>query len=335
MKTPVFQIYKAGVNLMGSMAPWFLGAGLVDEVGIKNDELTVTVNDEMRRLPLPRADDVIFPRAGYAETTVSGLGAYKVQRWATGWQPGGAEVMVMTARAVSYTGEVKAGGIKHYDDTTLGDILGDTAKAASLTLSIDPELADIAIDYALRWEASPIDFAVRLAGEYGGIVKPGGERLAVVQRGSGKSASGGPLPTINVTRFGSSGWHIEGEPRPQQGEIAAPWQDGGSGQRKVEKESTGRKGPVHSLIHARASRAAAKAAAAAKSRELNMMNASGFFIVEFDPSYSAGALVRATGFGEGVDGTWPSERISTEWSKSAPVLSTIDVTAKPEGEGVE
>lgn len=331
MKTPVFQLFKGDTNLMGSMAPYFLGAGLTDEVGIQNDQLQVFLNDEGRQLPLPREGDLLKPWAGYVETRVLPLGAFKVERYGLGWEPGGAEAMVMTARAVTYTGEVKAGGTMHFDNKSLADILGEAARSAGLALAIDPQLAEVRIPYTLRWEASPIDFASRLAAEHGGIVKPGGEKLAVVRRGAGTDAAGAELPRIRVTRVGSSGWNIEGEPRPRFGKVAAAWQDPASGRRKLAEKSAGSEGPTNNLIHPRATKAEAEAAAEARARELNTLTGAGFFVTEFDPTYSAGALVEASGFGEGIDGVWPSERISTSWEKGAPVLSTIDVTAKPEG----
>ncbi|WP_200837961.1 contractile injection system protein, VgrG/Pvc8 family, partial [Starkeya nomas] len=225
---------------------------------------------------------------------------------------------------------VKAGGTQHFDDMSLADILSDVARSAGLTLAIDPQLAEVRIPYSLRWEASPIDFASRLAAEHGGIVKPGGEKLSVVRRGAGTDASGADLPRIRVKRIGSGGWNIEGEPRPRFGEVGAAWQDPKTGRRQIAKQKAGQSGPVHNLIHPRATEAEAEAAAEARARELNTQTASGFFVTEFDPTFSAGAIVEASGFGEGVDGEWPSERISTSWEKGSPVLSTIDVTAKPD-----
>ncbi|WP_159602037.1 hypothetical protein, partial [Starkeya nomas] len=144
MLTPIFQIYKGGENLMGSMASYFLGASLNDEVGLQNDELQVFANDDHRQLPLPREGDLLHPYAGYLETHVLPLGAFKVERWGTGWD-GGTEKMVMTARAVTYAGKVKAGGTQHFDDMSLADILSDVARSAGLTLAIDPQLAEVRI----------------------------------------------------------------------------------------------------------------------------------------------------------------------------------------------
>jgi hypothetical protein len=209
------------------------------------------------------------------------------------------------------------------------------AEATALWLNTSP--VAIGLKGEGLWQAMPlpdgahIDFASRLAAEHGGIVKPGGERLAVVRRGAGTDAAGAELPRIRVTRMGSSGWNIEGEPRPRFGKVAAAWQDPASGRRKLAEKDAGSEGPTNNLIHPRATKAEAEAAAQARARELNTLTGAGFFVTEFDPTYSAGALVEASGFGEGIDGVWPSERISTSWEKGTPVLSTIDVTAKPEG----
>jgi phage protein D len=189
------------------------------------------------------------------------------------------------------------------------------------------------VPYALRWEASPIDFATRIAQEHGGIVKAAGGRLAVVKKGSGKGAGGSALPIIRVTRLGSSGWHVESEPRPRQGEVTATWIDPATGERKAETKSTGQDGPKHTLIHPRASQAEAEAAAGARATELNMLTGKGHFIVPFNPANVAGAMVQASGFGDGVDGTWWSESISTTWAPGQPSLSTINVTADPSGTG--
>lgn len=239
----------------------------------------------------------------------------------------------MTARAATMTGDIKALGSRHWDDATLGDILEETAKAGGLRLAIDPDLARIRLPYTLRWEASPSDFATRLVGEYGGAVKPDGEKLAVVKKGSGKGAGGAALPVIRVQRLGCNGWHIEGDPRPRPGEVRSAWQDPKTGRRKLANANTGRKGPAHTLIHPRASEAEADAAAEAQARDTNMLSGGGFFRVPFNPAHVAGAQVIASGFGEGVDGTWPSESIETTWAKGTPTLSTINVTAEPDGEG--
>lgn len=317
---------------MQGMAPYFISATYNDEAGLENDTLEVVLADRSRELPLPTEDDILVAFGGYAETRVAMLGTFKVNKWGGGWEPGNPETMTMTARAATFTSEVKALGSKHWDDETLGGILKETASAAGLTLAIDPELAQVKLDYALRWEASPIDFATRLAEEHGGLVKAAGGRLAVVKKGSGKGANGAELPIIRVRRLGSSGWHVDSEPRPRQGTVNAAWHDPATGRRQIETEETGRKGPIFTLIHPRASKEEAKDAAKAKARELNMLTGSGHFIVPFDPANVAGAFVEAEGFGEGIDGRWISDSISTTWAKDQASLSTINVKAKPEGD---
>ena len=225
------------------------------------------------------------------------------------------------------------GGLKHWDDAKLGEVLEDTAKAAKLSLAIDPELAKVKLPFVLRWENSPIDFAHRIAAEAGGIVKPAGEKLVVTKRGSGKSASGSELPPILISRIGCSGWRIKGEPRPRHSSVVASWHDPKSGKRKSVRYSTGSKGPVHTLLHPRPSEDEAKRAAEARGRELNMLTGGGHFTMAYNPAWSAGAKVIASDFGDGIDGEWCSESISTTWAKGSPGLSTITVKAKPEGKG--
>ena len=328
--TPVLKIMKGDTDLMKGMLPYFVSATFTDNAGETDDEFEIELEDGFRQIPIPQEDDLLIVFAGWRETGVPMIGAFKVNGWETGCEQG-PETIKITARAATMAGEFKAGGLKHWHDSTLGQILEDTAKAAKLSLVIDPELAKVKLPYALRWEASPIDFANRLAAEAGGIAKPGGQKLAVTKRGSGKGADGGELPPIKITRIGCSGWRIRGEPRPRHGKVEASYHDPKTGKRKSIRYSTGSKGPTHTLLHPRASEDEAKRAAEAHSRKLNMLTGGGHFIWPYEPSWSAGAKVIASGFGDGVDGTWLSESIATTWAKGQPVLSTITVKAPAEG----
>lgn len=185
------------------------------------------------------------------------------------------------------------------------------------------------IDYVARWEASPQDFATRLAEEHGATAKPGGGKLSIVVKGSGKGAAGEDLPPILVTRRGSLGWSISGEPRPRFGKVTASWHDPKDGRSKTVEASTGKDGPAHAIIHPRASEAEAKAAAKAKARELTMLTGSGHFVEIYDPARSAGAFVQASGYGDGIDGRWVSETIDTTFDKDGGAIQVINVKAPP------
>lgn len=331
--TPIIQVWKGGADLLaGPMAAYFLRATFTDHAGDENDTLEIELDDDWRQIPLPTEDDLLVAIAGWAERGVAMLGAFKINDWETGCE-NGPETMVIKARAATMTGDVKAGGLKHWDDKTLREVLGDTAKAAGLSLAIDPALASVKLPYVLRWEASPIDFATRVAAEAGGIVKPAGEKLAVTKRGSGKGAGGAELPPIAITRIGCPGWRIHGTPRPRHGKVVAAWHDPKTGRRKTVDHETSRKGPTHTLLHPRPSEDEAKRAAEARATELTMATGGGHFLMPFDPAFSAGAKVIASGFGDGVDGVWLSESIATTWAKGQPVLSTINVTADPAAKG--
>lgn len=332
--TPIIQVWKGGADLLaGPMGAYFLRATFHDAAGGENDTFEVELDDNYRQIPLPQEDDMLAPIAGYLETGVAALGQFKVNDWETGCE-NGPETIVIKARAATMTGEIKAGGLKHFDDKTLREVLEDTAKGAGLSVAIDPALASIKLPYVLRWEASPIDFATRIAAEAGGIVKPAGGKLTVTKRGSGKGVGGSELPPILVTRIGSAGWRINGTPRPRQGKVVAAWLDPKTGRRKtVDHKGGSGKGPQHTLLHPRPSEDEAKRAAEARATELTMATGGGHFIVPFDAANSAGAKVIASGFGDGIDGTWFSESIETTWAKGQPVLSTITVTANPDGKG--
>lgn len=327
---PVLQILKGGADLMPGLAPYFIRASISDSVGLENDTLEIELDDRGRQIPLPKEGDELTALAGYAETGVSAAGIYVVQGWQSGWQ-GGPETMIMQARAASLATATKAGGRKHYDEQTLEQIFRDVANEMGLSLVMDAALSAVKLDWLARWEASPQDFATRLAEEHGAVAKPGGGKLSVAKRGSGKAASGEDLPVIHVQRRGSLGWSISGEPRPRVGKVVACWHDAKTGKSQTVDASTGKDGPTHTIIHPRASEEEAKAAAEAKARELTMLTGSGHFIETYDPIRSAGAKVVASGYGPGIDGTWVSETIETTFDKDGGAIQVINVKAPPGG----
>jgi phage protein D len=111
--TPVFRLYKGSTDLMVGMAPYFISATYTDEAGVTNDALEVVLADAARRLPLPTEDDLLAAFGGYVPSPIAMLGTFKVQGWAADWQPGNPETLTMTARAATFTGEIKAFGSKH------------------------------------------------------------------------------------------------------------------------------------------------------------------------------------------------------------------------------
>lgn len=327
--TPIIQILKGGADLMPTMAPYFIRATLSDAVGTENDRLEVELDDAGGQIPLPLEDDELTVLAGQVETGVSVAGVFKVQGWRSGWS-GGAETMTMTARAASLTQKGKAGGVKHWDQASLASIFGEIAGDLGLSAMVDPDIGSRVLDWAARWEASPMDFATRLAGEQGAAVKPAGGRLAVVKRGSGRDAGGAELPTILVMRAGSLGWDGSGEPRPRFSAVVASWHDPQDGKRKTISQATGKAGHAHVLIHGRPSEAEARQAAESRARELTMLTGSAEFTVVYDPANSAGAFVAASGFRTGIDGRWVSETIETTFDKKGGAISTIRCKVPPD-----
>lgn len=326
---PIIQILKGGSDLMPGLAPYFIRATISDAVGVENDSLEIELDDAGGQIPLPQEDDELTVLAGFAETGVALAGIYKVQGWSAGGGGGGPETFTMTARAASLSQKAKAGGVKHWDDQSLQDIFSDIASDLGLKLAIDPDIASRVLPWLARWEASPIDFATRLAAEIGAAVKPAGGRLAVVKRGSGRDASGADLPVIRVTKLGSGGWQGQGEPRPRFSDVVSSYHDPKDGKRKTVRHATGKEGPVHSILHPRASEDEAKEAAKAKARDLTMQTGSVSFTEIYNPAYSAGAFVEAVGFRDGLAGRWVSETIETTFDKDGGAISVINCKAAP------
>lgn len=120
---------------------------------------------------------------------------------------------------------------------TAGDIFKRIAAKAGTTAIVDPELAKIKLPYRLRWKQQAGDFAEELAQELGGTLKLAGGHMAVLKRGSGRSASGAALAPIIVPFSEDYGFSITVEQRGLYAEADGGWFDTNAG---IEQMATGK-----------------------------------------------------------------------------------------------
>lgn len=101
-----------------------------------------------------------------------------------------------TATAMDTTKKPKEGQQRHFDDSTVEDILKEAGKTAGITqVEVDPSLASIRRKYFEMRDESFIHMGERLAREIGGNFRIKGAK-AIMSRGASPSrATPPPFPT--------------------------------------------------------------------------------------------------------------------------------------------
>ncbi len=262
-----------GENMITAWGSKLIGVRLIDRLDGQVDEAIFRFTRKPPYMPIPGVDTPYVVYAGWSETGMAITGYYTFQRTHIFGEPKRGQELHLICRAGDLIDKLKAVDSQHFDKenghTTLGDIFNTLFKSTGKKVTVHPDIASRPIPgaYELRWNESAMDFAMRLAEDHGGIVKPAGDGIIVLKAGSGESASGTPLPTIRIPFDENYGFDVEIEPRFDYAKVSASWLDIDKGTLEREDKTSRDKGASDALPHPFASKEAAKAAADAVSAE--------------------------------------------------------------------
>ncbi|WP_336798863.1 phage late control D family protein [Kaistia sp. MMO-174] len=326
---PYLQVLADGRPVNGLFYSALKKATIRDEAGQESDSFEVEFDNAAATIALPREGTILSPSGGFLGQAYTSFGDFKVAGYEIGRSPSDGRYLRMTARPADLREDLKEPLSEHWDDQTLGGVLGELAERHGLTLAIDQALASVEIPYLARVEQSAIDLVTRLADRYGATAKPAGGRLVFVKRG-GTTASGQSLPAIVVRETDCSEWRIEAKPRPQFGGVRAGWLDREKGIR-MEERTEGGDGPFSMLRPLFATKEEAQAAAQSKLTALNRATGSGSLTLAIGrPSARAEADVKLIGFGDGANGKWRASSLEHVFAGDG-YQTTVDFEAAEDG----
>lgn len=333
-RRPLLEVRNgSGKDVLPGLEGLWISVQTTDKAGKESDEAKIVTIGPPSKLALPKRGDPFDILMGWADEGLVLQGRFTFQKAQAIGTPERGHTLVLTFRAADFVDKLKGQGREHYDDTTFGDLMEQIAGKAGLQAQVDPALAKIKLGYRVRWDQSLIDFGTEIAEELGATLKPAGGKLVAMKRGGGKSGSGQALEPILIQFDEDFGYEIDIEPRPEAGKVAAAWQDGKSGERKLKSKATGRDGPTKILAHPFRSEEDAEEAAEAEGYESDNASGSGHFETVGLPRARAEAPVIASGYGPLIDGKWKAETVEKTVTSKGGFLTTVRVTAGTDKKG--
>lgn len=333
--TPQISVKVNGKDVSDGFYGRLVEATIRDEEGQNTDKLTIKLDDDQNAIEIPAEGAMLAVSLGYRETGLVSMGLFEFQSYGIEGDEEGEFVVLQAESASLQKGGEKAGGRESFEGKTFGEIARDLAKREGLQAVIDAKLEKIKVPYIARIGQSPLDFLTRLADRHNGVLKRAGGKLAISERGSGKSAGGSQVPPILISRSRDvvKDWNITSDPRPRYGEVQAAWIDQKTGKREVEKAETGFDGPKHPLRHPFPTKEEAKSAAEAEAARLSTATGQGHFTLYGRPEASAGADVIASGFRAEARGPWrcPAVDHTFRSGRSGGYLTKVEVKAPEKG----
>jgi phage protein D len=321
-----------GINA-GVVDDRLLRIEIVDEEGLKSDGVKIELDNRFPHIQRPQTGQQITAGIGYGSGSEV-LGEYLVDHVEMKLKP---DEIHIRGKAADMKGPLKEQKDRHWDEKTLGDIVGGIAGEHGLTPRISPALASVKLPYLGQSEESDIHLLTRIAARNDALFSIKQGNLVFVKRGEGTTASGQAIPAIIVRpemiiEQGS----VTFQDRPVHKEVSAKYHDSATGETVEELMSTNQPGATarYKIRQPFANKEEASAAADSKARQLNRGKGSASLTIFGDPSIIAGAPLQFSGFGydEDIADEWIVKRVTHTLDNSG-FRSQVECEVKGDSSG--
>ncbi len=274
---------------------------ITDREGIGSDSLDLVFNDPEPRFMSPRrgAEVSVTIKSGF---TSSFVGTYIIDRVEFACLP---YTITVRGHSADLRSEMKANQTKHWDNTSVKDIVEEKAGDYGLQSKISDAVSGHVYEWIGQQDESDLNFLDRLAQRHGALFTIKNGTLLWLERGTGKTADGTAIPAspIFVASIVEGSCRVSETDVDRFAKVKAYWHDRKGAQRRevvvdADPEASGERvlrDPYSSIEEAEY---AAKAAAREMLRGLIETSCS----IEGNPALMAGQPVVYLGVRDQVDG---------------------------------
>lgn len=310
---PVFKIVIDGRrDITELVRDRLLSLSVSDEAGRQSDSAEIVLDDRGSAIALPPRGAKMTVSLGYEGRDATVAGTYTVDEFELSGPPA---ALAIRAKGADMRASLKAQKTRSWDEVTLGDLAGRIAADHGLEARVGSALRSVRIPHLDQTEESDLHLLTRLAQDHDAVAKQAGKYLLFVPRGEAYSATGKPMPAVEVHPEDTRRWRVTLADREAYGSVAAHWHDPETGERKTEIAGSG--DPRQTLRRTYAS--ASEAAEAARSKLAQLARGTARLSVDLSPGnpvVAAEAELRLEGFRDGVDGSWTCRRVSHKLARS-------------------
>ena len=304
---PVFRIVIDGRgDITDLVRDRLLSLSVVDEAGRESDSAELRLDDRDNVIDLPPRGAKMTVSLGYDDREETVTGTYVVDEFELSGPP---DTLAIRAKGADMRAELKAQKTRSWDDVTLGDLVGRIAADHGLEARVGSALRSIRIPHLDQVEESDLHLLTRLARDHDSVAKQAGERLLFVPRGEVSSATGKPMPAVDVRPRDVHRWSVTIADRDAYASVRAHWHEPATGRRRTETAGSG--SPARTLRRTHAS--ASEAAEAARAELARLARGTVRLSAELSPGnpvVAAEAELRLAGFRKGAAGSWTCRRVT-------------------------
>ncbi|MCP1438377.1 phage protein D [Erwinia persicina] len=194
---PDFMLSVNSKDVTANLRDRLISLTLTDNRGFEADQLDLELDDADGLLAMPVRGAVIKLFLGWKGQALIGKGEFTVDEVE---HHGAPDTMTIRARSADFRGSLNSRREVSYHDTTLGEVVKQIAERNKLSPVLADGFAAQAVSHIDQTQETDAAFLTRLATLYGAVAAVKAGKLLFLRPGSGVTASGKPIPQLNITR---------------------------------------------------------------------------------------------------------------------------------------
>ena len=322
-KRAVFMVTVAGTNITTTLLPVLISLTVSDKVGTHSDTASLEVDDTDGRVVLPQIGAPVVVALGWEGEGVRVVFTGTVDEVRSSGSRGSGRTLSITAKGMDTTKKPKEGQQRHFDESTVEDILKKAGQTAGVTeIEVDPSLVLISRKYFEMRDESFIHMGERLAREIGGNFRIQGTKASMSKRG-------GTYTSAVVAAGGRNlhGWDISPAlGRAQYSKVRSRWYDPKKAEWQETEEGTSL--PVdarHDHRYAKPDEGEARQQTASDGATSERDAGEGNVTIEGDTAAIPDGLCIVTGTRPGIDGPWRIESVTHSYSRGGGFVTQLSL----------
>ena len=322
-KRAVFTVTVAGTNITTTLLPVLISLTVSDKVGTHSDTANLEIDDTNGRIVLPQIGAPVIVALGWEGEGVRVVFTGTVDEVRSSGSRGGGRTLSIVAKGMDTTKKPKEGQQRHFDDSTVKDILSQAGETAGVTeLEIDPSLASISRKYFEMRDESFIHMGERLAREIGGNFRIQGTKAIMSKRG-------GAYTSAVVAAWGRNlhSWDISPAlGRTQYKTLRARWYDPKKAEWQETEEGTSLAVDArHDHRYAKPDEDEAKQQTGSDRATSERDAGEGSVTIEGDTAAIPDGLCIVTGARAGIDGPYRIESVTHSYSRGGGFVTQLSL----------
>lgn len=324
---PMHRIIADGQDITDLINDRLLSARTIDKTGTDSDDFELRIDDRDGAVALPKRGAKIEVYLGWATDKLTLMGTYTADEVEYSGPP---DTIVIRSKSSDTRSGAKTTRSGSWEGETLASIVADVAARNNWT----PECpVQTVVERADQLGESDMNFITRLAKQYDCTAKVADDKLIVMPRDGGKSATGKDLATVVINRSDVSRYQFRFGDDSVKKAARAAYQDKKGELVTVEVNNDSQPAglpPVHTDRHIHPDQSAAEAAAKARLAGFNRSTADVRLEMNGRTDLFAESPINAQGFKKGVDGKYLADSVEHVWNQQG-WTTTVECNAGNEG----